>query len=119
MNTMNTQEFASLLFELEINLHIAHLQTGSFAAHSALNVYKDLVELRDSFLEKYQGQYSIIRNYASIQIQEGIDPVKYIQEACVQIEEYRESLEEGYLQQMVDNILEALNGTLYFLKNLK
>lgn len=116
---MTIQEFGSLLFEMEINLHIAHLQTNSFSIHSALNIYKDLVELRDSYLEKWSGQYSIIRNYSKIEIQEGIDPIKYIQDCCLKIEEYRESVEEGYLQQMIDNILEALNGTLYFLKNLK
>lgn len=115
---MKVQEFATLLFELEVNLHIAHLQTTSFSQHNALNVYKDVVELRDTFLEKYQGEYGIITSYSKMEIREGIDPVKYIEEVCGKIKEFRSTLTEGYLQQLVDNILETLYGTLYFLKNL-
>ena len=36
-------------------IHLLHLQTTSFAEHSALNVYKDVLESKDDILEKLMG----------------------------------------------------------------
>jgi len=61
---MKIQEFASLLFDIEINSHIAHLQTDKYSDHMALNsLYVDIVDLRDRFIESYQGKYEIITGY--------------------------------------------------------
>ena len=114
----NIQEFASKMFELEVNLHIMHLQTTSYAQHNALNFYQSVVELRDAFLEAWQGNYGVVTGYKQITIQEGADPVKYLEDFCTQLNTFRETLTQGYLQQMIDNIHEGIYKTLYFLKNL-
>ena len=64
-------QFVSTLFASRTQAHIYHLQTPSFAAHSALNTYYDeIVGLTDSFVEGYQGKYGIIGGYANVALQE-------------------------------------------------
>lgn len=117
---MNTNEFCAKLFEIEIISHIAHLQTTSYSKHMCLDqLYKDIIGLRDRFIESYQGKYGIISNYSQITIKEGVDMVSYIKECIKQIEEYRLTLTDGYLQQISDDIIELLASTNYKLINLK
>lgn len=116
---MKINEFTSLLFEIEINSHIAHLQTDSYSEHKALNeLYVDIVDLRDRFIESYQGKYNIITGY-KVSSKEGIEMIPYLKSCLKSIEEYRLSLEDGYLQQICDDIIELLSSTLYKLKFLK
>jgi hypothetical protein len=117
---VTVQDFVSILFDIHTNIHIAHLQTSSYAEHKALDeLYTEIVELRDRFIESYQGEYTIIKGYKSFKIQEGIDPVKYLNSKCEIIEEFRESLEIGYLQQIIDDILELIYSVKYKLRFLK
>ena len=44
--------------------------------------------------------------------------VSYLTKKADEIEKYRGMLTEGYLQQLVDNILELINTTLYKLRFL-
>ena len=117
---MIVSEFASLLFEIQVNAHIIHLQTTSYAQHKALDVlYNEMTESLDAFIEAYQGQFGIIKGYSKqIPIKEGIDPVSYLKECCVKIEEFRSTIKEGYLQQLIDNIHELIYKILYQLTNL-
>jgi hypothetical protein len=116
---MKVQEFASLLFDIEINSHIAHTQTDKYSDHEALNsLYKDIVELRDRFIESYQGKYEIITGY-KITLQEGVEIIPYLKECLKLVEEYRLTLEDGFLQQISDDIIELLASTLYKLRFLK
>ena len=115
-----TSEFMTMLFSIEVVGHIAHLQTTSFAAHMALNeLYQGMPELRDAFAEAYQGQYGIIKGYKSVEPQEGVDMVSYLRNCVKEITEFRSTITEGYLQQLIDNILEFLNGVIYKLRFLK
>lgn len=117
---MTVQDFSAKLFEIEVVAHIAHWQTTSYAKHMALNsLYEDIVDLRDRFIESYQGKYGIISNYSQITIKEGVDMISYIKECIKQIEEYRLTLTDGYLQQISDDIIELLASTNYKLINLK
>jgi len=117
---MKTQEFLSSLFEIEVNIHIAHLQTTSFAEHKALNeVYEGIVNLRDRFIESYQGKYGIIKGYKSFEIKEAVDPINYLKEFCILFEKFRLTLEDGYLQQIIDDVIELLYSSIYKLKTLK
>jgi hypothetical protein len=117
---MKVEEFASSLFALETDIHIAHLQTDSFAVHMALNsLYQDIVDLRDRFIESYQGKYGIIKGYKSFSISEGLVPVKYLTTKSEEYTAFRETLDCSYCQQICDDILELINGTLYKLKFLK
>jgi hypothetical protein len=117
---MNIQEFGSLLFEIEVNTHIMHLQTTSYAEHKALNdVYEGIVGHRDSFLESYQGKYGIVKGYKSIMLYEGKDCAEYLTACVTKVDAYRLTLTEGYLQQICDDISELLRSTLYKIKFLK
>ena len=118
---ISVQEFTSALFEIEVNSHIAHLQTSSFAEHKALDeLYSGIVGLRDRFIEGYQGEFGIVKGYKSFTINEGLNPITYIDKHCENFEEFRETLEgQGYLQQIIDDILELLYGVKYKLKFLK
>lgn len=116
---MKIQEFISLLFEIEINSHIAHLQTDKYSDHIALNsLYEDIVGLRDRFIESYQGKYEIITGY-KVSSTEGIEMIPYLKNTLKSIEEYRLTLEDGYLQQICDDIIELITSTLYKLRFLK
>lgn len=115
-------EFMSVLFEIEINAHIAHLQTTSYAQHMALGtLYEDIVELRDRFAEGWQGTNgSIIKGYkSSIPVMEGMDMSKYLRGHLVNIILFRNTLKEGFLQQIVDDVAELINSSLYKLQTLR
>ena len=116
---MNCGEFLSSLFEITVVSHIAHLQTSSFAEHKALNeLYDGLTDQLDAYAEAYQGQYGIVKGYKDFKLSEGEDMVSYLKKKVADIESYRGMLTEGYLQQLVDNILELINSTIYKLRFL-
>lgn len=115
-SSINT--FVSSLFEVEVVAHIAHAQTKSYAQHMALNsLYEDVVGLRDRFIETYQGKYGIIKGY-SVNIKEGQDMVKYITDKMNLAEQTRLKVKDGWLQQIIDDIIELYTQTLYKLKFL-
>tara|TARA_R110000868_G_scaffold112068_1_gene302059 strand:+ start:230 stop:586 length:357 start_codon:yes stop_codon:yes gene_type:complete len=117
---MNTKEFITCLFEIECNAHIAHLQTKSFAQHTALGeLYEGISDLRDSYCENFQAIYGIIKGYPStMKIIEGKDMVIYLKGEVKQFREYRKTIMESELQQMIDNVIEFVNKTIYKLTNL-
>lgn len=56
-------QFMQVLSEAEMQSHVWHLQTKSFAQHKALNMfYDEIVELKDSLLESYQGIHGVVLN---------------------------------------------------------
>ena len=110
--------FLSSLFEVEVVAHIAHLQTKSYAQHMALNgLYSDIVDLRDRFIETYQGKYGIVKGY-SVNVKEGQDMIKYITDKMNLAEQTRLKVKDGWLQQIIDDIIELYTETLYKLKFL-
>ena len=115
-------QFVSTLFASRTQAHIFHLQTTSFAQHSALNTYyDDIVGLVDGFIEEYQGKYGIIRGYSSPAIfREDDNTVKYFEGLVKYVELTRERLpQDTYLQNTVDEIVGLLNSTIYKLKYLR
>lgn len=116
---MTVGEFASSLFEVKTNAHIAHLQSKSYAEHMALNtLYTDIEDILDSFVESYQGKYGIVKGYKSFTIEENLDPVPYLKGKVKEYEAYRETLKDGYLQQLCDDVMELMYSTIYKLRFL-
>lgn len=116
---MTVQEYVSALLEIQDLSHIAHLQTSSFAEHKALNeLYDGITDQFDAFVEAYQGKYGIIKGYKSFKLDEGVDMVSYLKDKMTEFDAYRNTLSDGYLQQMVDNTQELLSTTLYKLRFL-
>jgi hypothetical protein len=115
-------QFVSTLFASRTQAHVFHLQTTSFAQHSALNTYYDeIVGLTDGLIESYQGKYGIIRGYSSpATFREDDDTIKYFEGLVKYVELSRERLpQDSYLQNQVDEIVALLESTLYKLKNLR
>jgi len=117
-------QFISTLFASRTQSHVFHLQTDSFAAHSALNVYYDeIVGITDGIVESYQGKYGIISGYGNIALQEfqnceGV--ISYFETLCMYVEKSRQVLpQDTYIQNQIDEIVALINSTIYKLRFLK
>ena len=117
-------QFISTLFASRTQAHVFHLQTDSFAAHSALNTYYDeIVGITDGIVESYQGKYGIISGYGNIALQEfqnceGV--IMYFETLCMYVEKSRQMLpQDSYIQNQVDEVVTLINSTIYKLRFLK
>ena len=114
----------SYLFHSQIQVHIFHLQTKSFAEHKALNDYYDAIDgLIDGLVESYQGKYEILTNYTSFKLDNYVDgqtTITYFEAMAKVIEEeLRKEVTDSYIQNQIDGVIELIESTLYKLKNLK
>jgi len=115
---MKTVEFVSSLLSARTDMHVAHLQASKHSIHIILQeFYEDVEDLADRFIESYQGKYGLLKGY-SISFSEGLDPLKYLQNLSEEYTEHRLTYKDGYLQAIVDDILELINTTCYKLKFL-
>ena len=117
-------QFVSTLFASRTQAHVFHLQTPSFAVHSALNVYYDeIVGLTDSFVEAYQGKYGIVTGYSNVALLEYEsceEIINYFTVLSMYIAKTREMIcQDSYLQNIIDEVVALINSTLYKLKYLK
>ena len=115
------QEISQTLFEVEIQMHILHLQAvnNSYALHKALgDFYESLSGLNDDLVEKSYAKVGLPQ-YKSIEIKNNFQPAPYIKSKMEKIEEYKKSIKDGYIQQMVDNILEQFTHVIYKIEQLK
>jgi len=113
----------SYLFHSQIQVHIFHLQTKSFAEHKALNDYYDAItDLIDGLVESYQGKYEILENYTSFKFVNYIDnaeTISYFESLGKLVEKLRKAVDDSYIQNQIDNVDELVFSTIYKLKNLK
>lgn len=114
---MTHVQFISFLFELEMNLHIAHLQTQSYAEHMALGIWDDIADFRDSYAELLQKD-EILKGYTQPVVRE-VSGTIIIKNAVGIAQRYRSALTETNLQNEVDTLLTTLETALYKLKFLK
>lgn len=114
---MTHVQFISFLFELEMNLHIAHLQTQSYAEHMALGIWDDIADFRDSYAELLQKD-EILKGYTPPVVRE-VSGTIIIKNAVGIVQRYRSTLTETNLQNEVDTLLTTLETALYKLKFLK
>jgi len=112
--------FVSVLFHSATVTHFMHLQTKSFAQHMALGEYYDaIVELADKWAEAYQGCYDIITGYPK-DFHLATEPVKYLMQIKDFVDDIRKDLpSESQLQNIVDEIADQIDSTLYKLRFLK
>ena len=116
-------EMVSLLLHSRTQAHILHLQTKSYPEHMALNAYYDGIgALIDALVESYQGQYGIIENYKSYDIQnyKSTDAtIKYLEGVCDKVSKLRDCCKDSYIQNQIDTACELINSTVYKLRFLK
>lgn len=100
--------------------HVAHLMTNSYAEHVALNdFYSGIVDLADSFAEAYNGKYGKIPSYPTLVTdgKTGLDVVKGLRDW---IDNNRSRCcSESSIQNIIDEIVDLCNSTIYKLENLK
>jgi hypothetical protein len=118
----------SKLFESREMAHIYHLQVngeqGSHAAHVALGEYYDgILDLIDTLIETYQGQYGIVDGYETIDTAETKtkEKVEYFEGLAEFVKHGRKSisLEDTHLHSIIDDIVVLIYKTLYKLKFTK
>lgn len=116
------QNISQCLFEMEIQMHIIHLQAvyKSLETHLALgDFYSALGDLNDNLVEKSYPKTGIIDGYKAMPIKNNFNPLSMIKEEMAKIEKERERIKEGYIQQIVDNVLEVFAKTIYKLEQLQ
>jgi DNA-binding ferritin-like protein len=116
----NAATFVAVLFHSGTNTHFMHLQTNSYARHKALNkYYENIIDLADKWAESYQGTYEVIDKYPS-DFHLARDPVAYIEKIKDFVDTIRKVLPtDTPLQNIVDEICELIDSTLYKLKTFK
>jgi hypothetical protein len=116
-------KLASLILASQIQVHVYHLQTKSFAEHKALEVYySEIGDLADSLIEAYQGIYGIVEEYTSYKIvsyKSNAETIKYFSELRLQVEDLRKCVQDkSNLQNEIDTIVTLIDSTVYKLKFL-
>jgi hypothetical protein len=110
---MTPGKFIGTLFQSRDLMHLAHLQTTSFAEHKALNEYYDgILDLTDKFTEAYFGQSKRC---------EIIIPESKVEDAMPHLRGLRNILETernnypSELQNIIDEMLGLVDKILYLL----
>lgn len=119
-NEKAAAQFVAVLLHSATATHFLHLQSQSYAQHVALAEYYDaIVDLADKWAEAYQGAYDRITTYPS-DFALAKDPVQYLQTIKRYVDAHRKELpSDTALQNIVDEIVDLIDSTLYKLRFLK
>ena len=119
---MKCAEFVGCLFLARDVAHSVHLNTRSFAKHSALNTfYDEIVNLADKFAETYQGKYGLIGPISLMSAKKTNNVVDFLEDQVEDIMNMRYEVVDKEctpLQNIIDEILALYYSTLYKLKFL-
>ena len=105
------------LFQSRDMMHIAHLQTTSYAEHKALNRYYDeLLDLIDSLIESYFG---CIGKRLPIKIpgSDYVNPVLHLNQMKDYMMKHRNTfgVDRTHIQNIIDEIIALITKTQYLL----
>jgi hypothetical protein len=102
--------------------HSVHLNTRSFAKHSALNGFYDgIIDLADKFAEAYQGRHGLIGPISLHSARKTSNIVEFLEDSLKEIENERYKVcdkTDSALQNIIDEIVGLYLSTLYKLKFL-
>ena len=99
--------------------HMAHLKTGSYAQHKALDeFYNEVIELADELAEAAQGEYGKLDlNFVSFS--GSVDsPVSLISDQLKSLQAFGKCIDDDYLANIFQEIEKLYRQTLYKLKEL-
>lgn len=116
------QNISQCLFEMEVQMHIIHLQAvyRSLETHLATGyLYEKLGDLNDSLVESSYAKTGLLDAYKDIKIKNNFNPLPLVREELAKIEKERDRIKEGYIQQIVDTIIETFANTVYKLEQLQ
>lgn len=114
-----TAEFVATLLHSSTVTHFMHWATNSYAMHQALGeFYEEIVELTDNFAEAYMGRYEQLKTFPS-DTHSAEDPVKYLEGLKNFVEQARKEVpQDTELQNIIDEIADLINSTLYKIRFL-
>ena len=119
---MKCADFVGTLFLARDVAHSVHLNTRSFAKHSALNsFYDEIVELADKFAEAYQGRHGLIGPISLMSAKKTTNIVEFLEDSLADIEKMRFEVcdkTDTPIQNIIDEIVGLYLSTLYKLKFL-
>jgi Family of unknown function (DUF5856) len=106
------------LFEARDVIHDLHLNTISFAEHTALgSFYSDWTDLLDSFLETYYGKYGRIKGTITIDSSTDLKSDEYLKQlmvfVCDDFTLIVEPLVDSDLENIIADMKQLINHTLY------
>lgn len=110
---MTPGKFIGTLFHSRDTMHIAHLQTTSFAEHKALNAYYDgILDLTDKFTEAYFGRFK--RCEIVIPESKNMDSTTHLKELQSVLDTERNNY-PSELQNIIDEMIALVDKILYLL----
>jgi hypothetical protein len=119
---MSCADFIGTLFLARDVAHSTHLNTRSFAKHSALNTfYDEVIELADKFAEAYQGKYGLIGPISLMSAKKTNNIVEFLEGQVDELDAMRYKVVDKEctpLQNIIDEIFGLYYSTLYKLKFL-
>ncbi len=119
---MKCADFVGTLFLARDVAHSVHLNTRSFAKHSALNsFYDEIVDLADKFAEAYQGRNSLIGPISLMSAKKTGNIIDFLESSLKDVEDMRYEVcdkSDTALQNIIDEIVGLYLSTLYKLKFL-
>jgi DNA-binding ferritin-like protein len=113
--------FVSVLLHSGTNAHLLHWTTSSFAAHQALGeYYKAIPELVDQLAEAYMGRYGQFTSFPDDYYLPTDDPVEYMEGIKYFVQDSREIMpDDSEIQNLIDEIAQLIDSTLFKLRFLK
>jgi hypothetical protein len=116
----NMALFAATLLHSATNTHFFHWSTDSYSKHKALaSYYSQVQDLVDDLVESYMGCYDQLKSFPSTYHQPK-EPLSYLQSLSKFVEEARKDLpQETQIQNIIDEIAQLIDSTLYKLRFLK
>ena len=115
------EELIAKVFEARNATHLEHWRTKSYAAHKALgNFYEDVIDLVDTLVECYQGNFGIIGKVPDVEQTHNEDCIKCLNDQVAWIAKHRSEIaqEVDALENIVDELTGLYLKTLYKLENL-
>lgn len=119
---MSAADFVGTLFLARDVAHSVHLNTRSFAKHSALNeFYDNIVDLADKFAEAYQGRHGLIGPITLMSAKKTGNVIEFLTSSLEDVEKARYEVCEKTdtaIQNIIDEIVGQYLSTLYKLRFL-
>jgi DNA-binding ferritin-like protein len=109
--------FLATLLHSGTNAHFFHWATKSYAKHKALNHFYDaIIEATDQLAETYFGIYGQITQFPSTYHMPK-EPLAYLQSLQSFVKDARADLPtDSEIVQLIDNIAQEIDTTIYLLK---
>lgn len=115
----NIAKIIGILFMSRTYAHMAHLKTGSYAKHKALNkFYDDVVDVADDLAEAAQGMWGKLDIPFEGLDGDVLDPIGTLTMHLKRIEQTMVGCKEEYIGNILQEVQALYRKTLYLMKEL-